>query len=59
MREFIEDIIASGNYKLEELEGKIKRLYAMGDLTEEDMTELLAMAAAHVVDSKQVISSRR
>lgn len=54
MREFIEDIIASGNYKLEELEGKIKRLYAMGDLTEEDMTELLAMAAAHVVDSKQV-----
>lgn len=54
MREFIEDIITSGDYKLEELEGKIKRLYAMGDLTEEDMTELLAMAATHAVDSKQV-----
>lgn len=54
MREFIENVINSGDFKLEELEEKIKKLYVLGDLTQTDMEELLAMAAEKVDDSAQV-----
>lgn len=54
MREFIENVINSGDFKLEELEEKIKKLYVLGDLTQTDMEELLTMAAEKVDDSAQV-----
>ena len=54
MRSFIEGIIATGRYKLEDMEMRIKRLYVTGDLTEQDMTELLAAAAEHAQDGSQI-----
>ena len=54
MKEFIEQVIAKGDYKLDELETKIKRLYVLGDLTESEMDELLALAADSVDNSAQV-----
>lgn len=54
MKEFIKSIIKSGDYVLSELEVKIKKLYVLGDLTSEDMDELLKFAADNVDDSAQV-----
>lgn len=54
MKEFIEQVIAKGDYKLDELELKIKKLYVLGDLTESEMDELLALAADSVDNSAQV-----
>lgn len=54
MKEFIEQVIAKGGYKLDELELKIKKLYVLGDLTESEMDELLASAADSVDNSAQV-----
>ena len=54
MKEFIEQVIAKGDYKLDELETKIKKLYILGDLTESEMDELLALAANSVDNSAQV-----
>ena len=54
MRDFLESVIRTGNYRLEEMENRIKKLYAMGDLTETDMVELLDMAAESADDSKQL-----
>ena len=54
MKEFIVDVIQKGDYKLDELEGKIKKLFVLGDLTSEDMDYLLRLAADSVDDSKQV-----
>lgn len=54
MKEFIEQVIAKGDYKLDELETKIKKLYILGDLTESEMYELLALAANSVDNSAQV-----
>lgn len=54
MRDFIEQVIAKGDYKLDEMETKIKRLYVLGDLTESEMEELLALAANSVDNSAQV-----
>lgn len=54
MKDFIEQVIAKGDYKLDEMETKIKRLYVLGDLTESEMDELLALAANSVDNSAQV-----
>ena len=54
MKKFIEQVIAKGGYKLDELETKIKKLYILGDLTESEMDELLALAANSVDNSAQV-----
>lgn len=54
MKEFIKNIIDSGDYKLDEIERKIKKLYVLGDLTENDMEELLTMAADGVDNSAQI-----
>ena len=54
MKEFIEQVIAKGDYKLDELEAKIKKLYVLGDLTEAEMDELLVLAADSVDNSAQV-----
>lgn len=54
MRKFIESIIATGNYKLPDMEQRIKKLFVTGDITEQDMAELLALAAEKVDDSKNL-----
>ena len=54
MKEFIEALIARGGYKLDELEVKIKKLFVLGDLTEEEMEALLKLAADSVDNSAQV-----
>lgn len=45
MYEVMKNAISKGGYKLLEVQQRIKRLYALGDLTEEQMDELLQMAA--------------
>ena len=45
MYEIIKSVIAAGGYKLTEIQRKVKKLYIMGDLTEEQADELLALAA--------------
>ena len=54
MREIFEGVIRSGNYRLEALEQRIKTLFARGDLSEQDMDELLSMAALHARDEAQI-----
>lgn len=53
MREFIESVIRTGNYKVEDMEARIKRLFLCGDISEQDMSELLEMAAENAKDSAQ------
>lgn len=48
MYEIIKNVISAGGYKLAEIQHKVKKLYILGDLTEEQADELLAMAAAGV-----------
>ena len=54
MKDFIIGIINGGDYKLDELEQKIKKLYVLGDLTEEDMDELLSLASEKVDNATQI-----
>ena len=54
MYEFIKDYIGKGDYKLEELEPKIKKMFILGDITEAEMDELLKLAADSVDNSAQV-----
>ena len=48
MYEVIKSVIAAGGYKLAEIQHKVKKLYILGDITEEQMDELLTMASAGV-----------
>jgi hypothetical protein len=48
MFEIIKAAIASGNYKLTEMQVKIHRMYIFGALTEEQMEQLLNMASGGV-----------
>ena len=54
MKEFFESIIRTGNYRLEDMEIRIKKIYAMGDLTEQEMVELLDLAAEQADDNRQI-----
>lgn len=45
MYEIIKSVITAGGYKLAEIQHKVKKLYIMGDLTEEQTDELLKMAS--------------
>ena len=54
MKEFIIGVINKGEYKLEDIEYKIKKLWMLGDITEEDMEELLQLAADSVDNAAQV-----
>ena len=45
MYNVIKSVIAAGGFKLAEIQYRIKKLYAQGDLTEEQMDELLAAAS--------------
>lgn len=48
MYDVIKSAIAAGGYKLADMQYKIKKLYVLGDLTESEMDELLALAAGGV-----------
>ena len=54
MKDFLESIIMTGKYKLEDMENRIKKLYATGDLTETEMVELLNLAAEKADDNVQL-----
>ena len=54
MKDFLESIINIGNYKLSDMELRIKKLFATGDLSEADMIYLLDLAAERADDSKQI-----
>ena len=54
MKEFLESVINTGNYRLSDMENRIKKLFATGDLTEQDMVELLNLAAEKADDTKQI-----
>lgn len=44
----IKNVINAGGYKLADIQYKIKKLYVLGDITEEQMDELLRMASGSV-----------
>ena len=48
MFELLKTVISRGGYKLEELQGKVKKLFVLGDLTEEQTDELLEMASGGI-----------
>lgn len=48
MKNLMKNVIAAGGYKLADIQYKIKKLYAMGDLTEAEMDELLILASGGV-----------
>lgn len=48
MYEVIKSVIAVGGYKLAEIQYKVKKLYILGDLSEEQMDELLSLAGGGV-----------
>lgn len=48
MFELLKNVISLGNYKLSDMLYKVKKLYIMGDLTEDELTELLAMTSKGV-----------
>ena len=48
MKSIIKNVIDNGGYKLAEVQRKIKKAYAWGDITEADADELLAMAANNI-----------
>jgi len=54
MYEFIRNLILSGGYKLDAMERTIERHYVRAELTDEQRTELLNLAADHADDSKEV-----
>ena len=54
MKDFIESIILTGNYKLSEMEERIQKMYVLGKITEADMVYLLDQAAEHANDSYQI-----
>lgn len=48
MYEILKSVISAGGYKLADIQRKVKKLYVLGDLTEEQMDELLALAAVGI-----------
>ena len=48
MYEVLKSVIYAGGYKLAEIMHKIKKMHILGDLTEAQMDELLAMASSGV-----------
>lgn len=54
MKSFIEEIINQHNYVLADMEARICKLFAMGKLSEDDMTYLLNLAAENANDNLQI-----
>lgn len=48
MYDILKNIITAGGYKLADMQHKIKKLHLLGDLTEEQMDQLLAMTSGNV-----------
>ena len=48
MYDIIKSVIYAGNYKLADIQYKIKKLYATGDLSDAQMDELMLLAAEGV-----------
>ena len=48
MYDIVRSVISAGGYKLAEIQRKVKKLFLLGDLTEVQMDELLAMASGGV-----------
>lgn len=54
MYDVLKSVISAGGYKLAEIQHKVKKLFVLGDLTEEQMDELLTMASVGVsVDAER------
>jgi len=54
MYEFIKSLILADNFRLDAMEKTIERHYVRDELTDEQRTELLNLAADHADDSKEV-----
>lgn len=54
MREFIENVIRTGNYVLAEMEERIQKMFVLGKISAEDMADLLALAAENAQDECQI-----
>ena len=48
MYEILKSVISAGDYKLADIQHKVKKLFVTGDLTEEQADELLVMASQGV-----------
>lgn len=48
MYNVLKSVISAGGFKLADIQHRVKKLYAIGDLTEEQMDELLAMAVGSI-----------
>lgn len=48
MYKILNSLIAAGNYKLSEMQYKIKKMYIMGDLSEEEMNTLMTKASEKI-----------
>lgn len=48
MYDIIQSVIKAGNYKLADIQYKIKKMYLLGDITEDQMSNLLSKAAEGV-----------
>lgn len=48
MFEIVKSVISAGGYKLTEIQHKIKKLFLLGDLTEEQADALLTMASGGI-----------
>lgn len=53
MYEIIKNVISAGGYKLAEIQHKVKKLYILGDITEAQMDELLAMTQQNATASAE------
>ena len=48
MYDILKSVISAGGYKLAEIQHKIKKLYILGDLTEEQADEIRASADGYL-----------
>lgn len=54
MYKVLKSVISAGGYKLTEIQHKVKKLYATGDLTEDQLDELLSLTSQGVsVDAER------
>ena len=54
MYEYVKNYLSTSDYNYDDVEDRIKKLYASCDLTEAEKDELLALAAEKVNDAAQV-----
>lgn len=54
MKQFFESIIATGNYNLDDLTTRMTKCYALGRLTEAELTDLIALATENAQNAEQV-----